>query len=604
MPQIPPVIATLLAFASPYRWRFPLIVALGLAASVAEGFGIGLLIPLLDTLVGDATGTRNSRVTALLRSALPMWSDNERLAFLGVAIILLVMLRTIVIAANLSVAIDLVGRTTRDLRIAACRQLLSMGFASFAETKPGKLLNVMDAQTDRTSDALLWLTTSAISFCTVIVFFGLLVALSWELATVVALCLAPAYVAVQRVSRIASSNGRRLVDDYGVLIDRNLELVNSMRTIRAFNQEAFEEQRFGIAANRLFHSFRRTETLVQLIQPVAELLYLPAFLAVLAYAWLTGIPASVLLVFLLLLYRMQPALKRLDQARVTLSSLSPAVMKVSELLSREDKMYIRPGCVDLDGPIQQVTLESASFTYPSDDRPAVRDVSLAIRKGEIVAIIGKSGSGKSTIVNLLFRFVDPDGGCIRVNGLPIEQLDVGAWRRRLALAGQDADLMSGSIRDNILFGLEGAAEDDVRAAIELAGAADLVERLPRGLDTVISSRGIGLSGGERQRIALARALLRKPELLVLDEATNAVDSATEGGILAAIEKISENMAVLLITHRLSTITMADRALVISDGSVVCEGSPGEVLATLSREGTGEKHARTAGLNPGYGESAD
>jgi ATP-binding cassette, subfamily B, bacterial MsbA len=582
MPQIQPVIATLLRFAKPYRWKYPLIITLGLAASIAEGFGIGLLIPLLDAFMGsDRAMGANSRFTVYVMALLPDESGTERLVYLGIAVVLLVVLRTIVLGASLAVAIDLVGRTTRDLRMAACRKLLWMDYAAFAAARPGNLLNVMDAQTDRTSDALLWLVTSVISLCTVVVFFALLVALSWELAVVVGLFLAPAHLAVQRVSRAATASGRQLVDNYFLLIDRNIELVNSMRTVRAFNQERFEQRRFDTAANNLFGTYRRTETLIQLTPPVAELLYVPAFLAVFAYAWLFDIPAAILLVFMLLLYRMQPALKRLDQARVTLSSLSSAVSEVDALLHRRDDAGMPGGRHTLDGPIDRVSFESVSFSYRGHGRGVLHEVSFDIRKGEVLAIVGKSGSGKSTIVNLLLRLFDPDVGQVRVNGRRLDALDVCAWRSRLALAGQDAELLSGSIRDNIVFGLEGISTEDIRRAIERAGASDLIARLPDGLDTVLASRGAGLSGGERQRIALARALLRKPEILILDEATNAVDSATEGTILDAVAELRQSMAVILITHRLPTIAMADRALLMADGRVVAEGDPAEILAGMS-----------------------
>jgi subfamily B ATP-binding cassette protein MsbA len=194
-----------------------------------------------------------------------------------------------------------------------------------------------------------------------------------------------------------------------------------------------------------------------------------------------------------------------------------------------------------------------------------------------VALVGGSGAGKSTLINLLCRLYDPTAGEIRVDGVRLVDLDLASWRRRIAIAGQDADLLAGTIRDNIGYGDPEADDARIAAAAEKANIRDFIESLPQGYDTPVGLRGTQLSGGERQRIALARALLRDPEILILDEATNAVDHISEAEIQRTLERLAGRLTIIVIAHRLSTIRRANRVVVMREGRIVEQGSRGELL---------------------------
>jgi subfamily B ATP-binding cassette protein MsbA len=571
------VLRDLARFARPYPWALPSLVLLGLMASLAEGFGIGLLIPLLDTLLGGASGGAPGPFE---RFALELALDagpGARLAALSLMIVALVGVKTLVHAADLKVATAWASRVARDLRVAASRQLLHVGYSWFARSEQGHLLNVLDTQTYRTSDGLLWLSITITSLCTVIVFLALLLVLSWQLTLVVLLCLVPALLAVRRLTRAAQNRGEVLVAAYTGWAGRVVELLSAMRTIRAFGQEVAEEARMAAAADKVQRSFERSEYVNNLVAPLAELLYLPAFLAVIAVAWATGVGLSSLLVFLLLLYRMQPALKRLDGARVALAGFAPSVAAVADLLRVDDKPVVAGGDDEPRRPFGVLRFEDVSFTYPGATAPAVAGLSFKLARGEVLAVAGRSGAGKSTLINLLYRFYDPASGRILVDGQPLETLRLASWRRRLALAGQDVELLAGSVRDNLAFGDPSIDDDAIRDALELASADGFVAQLPGGLDAEVGTRGARLSGGQRQRIALARALARAPELLVLDEATNAVDAETELAIQRALRSLAGRITVIVIAHRLSTLRIADRALLLADGRMVEHGPVEQVL---------------------------
>ena len=194
----------------------------------------------------------------------------------------------------------------------------------------------------------------------------------------------------------------------------------------------------------------------------------------------------------------------------------------------------------------------------------------------MVALVGASGAGKSTLISLLLRFYDPQAGSIHIDGVSLGELEISSWRKRVGFAGQDAELVAGTIAANIAYGKPDAGIMEIKAAARSAHAEKFILALPDGYDTVLGPGGEGLSGGERQRIALARAILRKPDLLVLDEATNAVDNITESAIQNTISELAEDCTVVLIAHRMSTLKLANRVLVMSDGRIVEQGTPEQI----------------------------
>jgi subfamily B ATP-binding cassette protein MsbA len=362
-----------------------------------------------------------------------------------------------------------------------------------------------------------------------------------------------------------------------MMAGRFLEMLAAMRAIRLFGREDAERRHFRESADRSYRSFVSSEMLAQLMQPFSELLYVPAFLAVFGYAWYAGVGVPSLLTFLLLLYRMQPPLKRLDQARVLLANYGPGIGEVAALLESTEAPATAPGGLPFEGLRDAVVFERVSFGYAEGLPQAIRDVSFRIGRGQVVAVVGRSGAGKSTIVNLLCRLYEPDSGQILVDGKALAGLDVRSWRQHLAVAGQDAELLARSVGDNIRFARPDADERDVESAASQALAAPFIRELPAGYDTDIGPRGSLLSGGQRQRVALARALVREPDILILDEATNAVDNITEAAIRQNIEELAGRRTIVIIAHRLNTVRRADHVVVLADGRVVEQGRPEQVI---------------------------
>jgi ATP-binding cassette, subfamily B, bacterial MsbA len=566
-------IARLLHLLRPYPWLLPVLVSLGIAASLAEAVGIGLLIPLLGLLLQPGDPETLSGIERTIRSAMMDPSGDVRYALVAGLILILITLKTLLLAAYAFVASSMTGRIAMDMRLALWDRISNAEMAWFLRSDQGRLLNIVENQTYRATQALSSLTNLIVSLCTLIVFGGFLILLSTPMAIVVFAAGMPIFFLVRRLTFLSKHFGTQLGLAYSRLAGRVMELLTAMKTIRVFNQQASETNRFAVAANQLRLAFLRAEVLRRLLGPVLELIYLPVFFAVVGFALYQGVSVPVMLTFLLLLYRMLAPLKIVDAARVALAEYTPALDDVDWLLETAPDERKRAGGRKSKGLQKSLVLEDVRFSYPGADVPVLRGVSAEFKKGEIVALVGPSGSGKSTLVSLLFGLYVADSGKILVDGEPLEELDLYSWREHIAFAGQDSDLVSGSARHNIAYGAPEATAEAVEMAARSAHAHEFLGDFPGQYETDVGVRGVLLSGGQRQRIALARALLRTPDLLVLDEATNAVDSATELAIQSAISELAGRATILIIAHRTSTLMNADRVLVMEKGQIVEDTSP-------------------------------
>lgn len=571
------VVRTLLDFMRGYRRVIPLLVLLSLLAALAEGLGIGLLIPMLDTMLGDSPSRPSGPMAEVMQHFAAGADGRERILLLAIAVFVVIACKTLILVANAVVATRVNGQIVHQLRVQLCRQLLDVSYSFFASREQGRLLNTVETQTYRTSEALTYMVAMIASASMIAMTLILLLLLSWQLTLVVILVIIPVSLLVRVAMRRAHRLGSAIVQAYSDMAGRMLELLGAMRSIRIFNRERAEEERFRQVSEALRRLYVKVELMIAVLPPIVEFLYVPVFLVVLAYAWNQGIGVPSMLAFLVLLYRMQPQLKRFEQARVGLATSAAAVAEVADLLRTDDKLYLNSGDRKFTELRSNIKFENVRFRYGSEANAGIEDVSFKIEKQRVVAIVGGSGAGKSTIVSLLCRFYDPQFGSITVDGVPLKQLDLPSWRSRLGFAGQDAELVAGTMSENIAYGSPGAAFSEIVTAARAAHAEEFILALPGGYNATVGVRGEGLSGGQKQRIALARAILRKPDLLILDEATNAVDNVTELAIQETIALLAKSCTIIIIAHRMTTLRIANHVIVMAEGRVVDQGPPDEVL---------------------------
>jgi subfamily B ATP-binding cassette protein MsbA len=563
-----------------YPWGIAAFVVLGVLASLAEGLGLSLFIPLLQGLApaGEDGASSESWWAAALGDVFDGVPPDRRLLVICACIFASIALKAALAYANVYVFSRLYNRISHRLRSGVFDQYLRVSYRFIERSRAGELLNTLATETWRASDAVGLLLSLIVSACSVLVYVALLLILSTPTTLVVGGVMLGISLAVRGITARARGLGDEATRANAVLADRMVEGLSGMAVIRAFNRERHEQDRFDADSRRVGRAFMRLSLLSGTVGPVYEVLS-AALLVSVIYVTLqdpTNLPS--LLVFIFVLYRLQPRIMAVDSARTDLRALTAAVEDVMGMLDRRDKPYLAPGRAPHRGLRDAIRFERASFHYEPDEPPALDDVTLSIPAGRTTALVGPSGAGKSTLVKLLFRFYDPTEGVISVDGRPLAELELGAWRDRIALVSQDVFLFNGTVRENIAYGRPGATDAEIEEAARKADAHGFIRRLPQGYDTELGDRGVRLSGGQQQRITLARAIVRDPDLLILDEATNALDSRSERLIQDALNLFGEGRTVIIIAHRFSTIEQADHIVVLEGGRLCEEGDRESLLA--------------------------
>lgn len=555
----------LLRFVQPYRRLLALAGAILTLYSLA-----GLALPLVIRYVVDG---------ALLEASLPMLNR-------VVGLLLALFVAQAALGFGQTYLLGWVGeRVVANLRTTLYTHLQAMPLRFFADTRTGELIsrlgNDVGTIQNAVTDTLLSLLYNLVMFIGGVVIISVM---AWRLTLAMLAVVPLAVLGMIVLGRWVRRYSRQVQDALAEVSATAEEALAGVRIVKSFAREPYEVGRYSDGVERLFGIAIKRVRLGAILGPVISLL---AFSAIALVLWIGSreviagrLTPGQLVSFLLYTMMIASPIASFTSLYAQFQRALGASERVFQLLDTTPEMQDAPGAPDLPPIRGEVRFEGVYFDYgeATEARVVLQAIDLVAHPGQVVALVGSSGAGKTTLVNLIPRFYDPNDGRILVDGHDIRDVKLRSLREQIGIVPQETALFSGSVRENIRYGKLDASAEEIEAAARVANAHDFILQLPDGYDTLVGERGMKLSGGQRQRIAIARAILKDPRILILDEATSSLDTESELAVQEALERLMRDRTTFVIAHRLSTITGADWIVVLDAGRIVEQGTHDELLA--------------------------
>lgn len=563
------------------RWREGALMVLLLGAYASlEGFGIGLLLPVLQYLETGGSELSKGGVWSYLTSVSDSLGIPLNLATLLGLAFTPILLRQGVYYLNTWYSAMVQSRATQRLMVRGFRAV-AMADMSFIEAQDqGALIGVVAGETGRCGQALVQYLRLLGAATIIVVYTFLLMLLSWQLAAIAIAAMGMVSVAVRSVLVASRAHGTDVTTTAIAVSSFVREQFASLRLVKMRAREEAESEEI----RRLAESLRRATTKIAVASARIEVIVDPALMFsvfVIIYIGVTkfGLTLSSLGLFMFILLRLNAKAKEVNLGRQALASTMPSFDYVEATFAQAEQAESPGGGSRVfPGLTSGLLFDDVTFSYEAAEGKVLDGVSLDIPKGTMVAIVGRSGAGKSTLVDMIPRLRHPDSGAISVDGVPIEEFDVGSLRKRIGFLTQEPILFNDTIYHNLVYGLDVVPTlRQVEAALDAGYCREFVSALPEGLETRLGDRGVRFSGGQRQRITLARVLLQDPDILILDEPTSALDSESEQYIKKALEALHGRTTLVVIAHRLATVENADQIVVLSEGRVAEVGTHSDLI---------------------------
>lgn len=575
MTALPP---PLLERLRPYRGRLALLGAALLGAGATEGAGVGLFYPLIEYVEhGPAFLDRPSvrPLAAVLRAAGAEPSVGAFIAMIFAVVVATLLLKR----AQTLLTSRVCNPYMRDLRSEAFRRVLSSHVFYFTTGSSARLGRILEDEVEHAGQSLSFAIAGTAAVMTLGVYGLVALALSWRLTALVgALGVLRWFVVGATIRRT-----RALGEEHGVLRQRlkatAVAVHQGIDVIKTSGAESREIVRFDALAEDIRGNAER------LVGAQARASFLEGLLGdglLCVVVWLAvsrlSVSGAALLTFLFVVSRLVPKVTAINDARIRVAEYTSRIELLPRVLEESGLPALAWGGETKASFDRELALAGVAFRYPDTARDALSGVDLVVRKGETVALVGESGSGKTTLARLVLRLFDPTAGTVAVDGVPLPRLRREDWTRLVSVVGQETFVFDDTFEANVRYGAPDRGPQAVKEALRRARCDDFVAKLPDGLATRVGERGVMLSGGQRQRLAIARAFLRDSPLLILDEATSAMDSVTEGLIQEALRELAQDRTLLVIAHRLATVRDADRIVVLEHGRVRESGDHAALLA--------------------------
>ncbi len=585
-------------YVGPYKGYVGGSVLLNILSAIFNVFSFSLLIPILQILFNvsdveyefipwykgmDFTEMTNN-VYWYVYQYVAEFGAGRMLLLLCLVFCGIVLIKTTCYFGAAAVMVPIRTGVVKDMRMEIYRKILSLPLGFFSMERKGDILarisgDVQEVETSITSTIEMLIKNPIL----IIIYIGVLFFMSWEL-TLFTIIFAPVMIGIMSfIGRKLKAKSIEAQQYWSDTISQVEETLGGLRIIKAFLAEDKMDKRFDNTTTRMRKKNNQVATRQAMAHPVSEFLGSCMIAIVL---WFGGtlilgeksvIDAPAFMAYMAILYSVIQPIKDLSKAAYSIPKGLASMERIDVILNAEDKIPETANPLPLEGFNESIRFNDVSFHYESG-REVLKHIELEIPKGKNIAIVGASGAGKSTLVDLIPRFYDPSDGRITVDGKDLRDIRLRDIRRLIGNVNQDPILFNDTIFNNIAFGVENATMDEVVAAAKIANAHEFIIEKENGYETVIGDRGVMLSGGQRQRISIARAILKNPPILILDEATASLDTESERTVQEALDKLMHNRTTISIAHRLSTIRKADEIVVMDGGRIVERGRHDELIA--------------------------
>lgn len=558
-----------------YRALVVLSIFVLLAGSLFEGLGLGMIIPILESIEGVG---RESVFKAYAESVCSFLNIEINFQNLVIIFGVIMLIGYGIQALQKYLSRVLSASLTYELRDKAFGNLMDLPLSYYYNKKIGDIIATLytSSQNSGAIAELAMQMFTAFVLSLIYIFINLLISI--PLTTVACGLAVVSYVLIMPRFKMGFTYGKEeknITDSISSFLQDKL---GGIRVVKSFNKERVHLQDFRQVAQ----AFKRIQIKIQNNRILAGLLLEPFIFILIIFLLIFSVstlhmPIASLIAFFFIFTRILPKIRLFNSNYMQTMELLPHFIKIEEIIRQDDKYYLTDGSRKINTIHSGITFENVWFRYSGSDEYVLKNVSINIERNATLGLVGISGGGKTTVVNLLMRLHDPEKGHVKIDGVDLSEIKKQDIHNLLSVVEQDVYLFNDTIYNNILYGKLNAKQKEVFWAAKLANAHSFIQEFPNKYDTVVGARGMKLSGGEKQRISLARALLKNPEVLILDEATSALDSESEKLIQESIAKLSRSKTIIIIAHRLSTVANADKIIVIENGEIVEEGNHKELL---------------------------
>jgi subfamily B ATP-binding cassette protein MsbA len=584
---VSPQLKRLLGYVKPYRFSLAVGVVLLAVVGVAEAVIALMIKPIVDRVLNPAAPDSNVLLfqfphggPAIYLNRFFPHSVHNVWPIVAISLLVVFLVKSLAEFGG-STLIQFVGhRAITHLRNVVYEKIIRQPIGFFHSQPTGRVMSAVINDVERARPALSeYLADVFRQSFSFVAFIVVLFSIDWKMtlgcSVFLPLVLWPVAKLGRRIRRSVESSQNKL----GELNQILQETITGNRIVKAFGMEDFEINKFRAAAKRLLRETMRWVRAQVGTSPLMDLLLPVVISLILLYARdkirLQQMTVGMFFTFVYALFKSYEPIKRMGAVYQQFEQAQGATTQVFSYLDLHQEEQDTPGAVELPAFSREIAFENVSFSY--DDSPVLRDISFLARKGELVAFIGSSGAGKTTLVNLIPRFYEVSAGAIRIDGRDVREATLRSLRGQISMVTQENILFHDTVLNNICYGMTAVPRDRVIEASKAALAHDFIQELPQGYDTLIGERGTRLSGGQRQRIAIARAILKDSPILILDEATSELDSESELYVQKALSNLMVGRTTFVIAHRLGTIRKADKILVLEDGQIRESGTHAELL---------------------------